>query len=228
MFGSNLKKKYKTWIYNNILPSVLWLFMKLLTDSLNLRILGEETVDHLRKQGKRIVYAIWHGRQFILVSQLPKKHVTVMSSTSRDGRLQAAILRKFGFDIVFGSSRRSAVRALVGVVKRMNEGRDVAMAVDGPTGPIYQVKPGALFLAKKCGACLVPLGYSTRRGIVMNAWDRYLLPLPFSRTVFIYGRPIHPSASMDRETMERENLELKIVLDRMMNEADRMTGRRNT
>ena len=220
-----MKKNYKTWIYKNILPSILWLFMKLLTDSLKLLIIGEETVEHLRKQGKRIVYVVWHGRQFMLVSQLPKKHVTVMSSTSRDGRLQAAILRKFGFDIVFGSSRRSAVKALVGVVKRMNGGWDAAMAVDGPTGPIYQVKPGALFLAKKCGACLIPLGYSTRKGIVMKAWDRYLLPLPFSRTVFLYGKPIYPSVHMGRETMDRENSELKTVLDRMMNEADRIAGR---
>jgi lysophospholipid acyltransferase (LPLAT)-like uncharacterized protein len=228
MFGINLEKKYKSWTYKFILPSVLWLFMKLLTDSLKLRIIGEVTVDHLRKQGKRIVYAIWHGRQFILVSQLPKKHVSVMSSTSRDGRLQAAILRKFGFEIVFGSSRRSAVRALVGVIKKMNKGWDVAMAVDGPTGPIHQVKPGALFLAKKCGACVVPLGYSTRRGIVMKAWDRYLLPIPFSRTVFIYGEPLYPSPDMDQETMDRENLELKAVLDRMMKKADRIAGRHGT
>jgi len=189
------------WLYQHIFPSIGWVFIKLWTKTLKIQVHGEKNIDTLRKKGQKIVYVFWHGRQFILVQYMAHKHICIMSSTSRDGRLQASILSKFGYEIAFGSSHKSPVRALVGMVGKMREGWDAAFAVDGPRGPIYKVKPGAVFLAKKMNAVIIPLTFSSNRFIDLTAWDKYRLPLPFSTCQFIMGDPIYPTESLEGSTI---------------------------
>ena len=195
----------KKWLYQHIFPFIGWLFISLWTQSLRIRVHGEDVVDSIRKKKQKIVYVFWHGRQFLLVKYMAHKHICIMSSTSRDGRLQASILSKFGYAIAYGSSHKSPVRALVSMIGNMREGWDAAFAVDGPRGPIYQVKPGAVFLAKKMNAIIIPLTFSSRWFIKMRAWDQYHLPLPFTRCDFFMGDPIKLSDSFNDLIIDNES-----------------------
>ena len=145
-----------------------------------------------------------------------------MSSTSRDGRLQAKILKKFHYEIIPGSSSKTPVRALIQSLKKIQEGYNFAITVDGPTGPIYKVKPGALYVAKKTGATIIPMSFSSSPAFVIKSWDRYLMPKPFSRAVHLIGEPWQPSPDLNEQTLEQEALHLEKILNSLTEKADRM------
>lgn len=216
----------KNWLYNKILPPLSYTAIYLLTKSIRIKILNKSKVDHYIKQGKKFVYVIWHGRQFLLTTHFAKMNTGVITSTSRDGRLQADILSKMGFKITYGSSSKSPVKALMGSVKLMRKGINMAIAVDGPTGPVYKVKPGALFLAKKLNAFIVPVSFSARPAITLRAWDNYLLPLPFSKAIIIWGDPMQLTQSTDKDILDKESSLLEKKLSIINNKADYMVNKK--
>jgi lysophospholipid acyltransferase (LPLAT)-like uncharacterized protein len=207
--------------------------MFIIYKTLRIFVEGRQHIEDLHKENRSVIYSAWHGRQFVTINHLAHQNICVLSSPSRDGRLQAAILTKFGYRIIFGSSKKSPVRALLGMVNELKlNGGDAIMAVDGPTGPIYKAKPGALFLAKKINAAVVPFTYSVENGLILKAWDRYLLPLPFSKCAIIYGHPLRLSQETDEDTIQKETARLEEALhcitrkaDNFMNRPDHLSGR---
>lgn len=143
------------------------------------------------------VLAFWHGRQFPLLAWRRRRRTAVMVSLSADGAMQARALALLGLEVVRGSSSRGGVRALAALVRRLRAGRDAAFAVDGPRGPLGVAKPGVAFAASRAGALVVPMGASAARARVFaRAWDRFLLPLPFTRVVVTLGPPLPPEAPL--------------------------------
>ena len=72
--------------------------------------------------------------------------------------------------------------------------------MDGPRGPARVVQPGVVQLARLTGAWILPITSSSSRPRFLGSWDRYLLPLPFSRAVVAYGEPFAISAETPDET----------------------------
>jgi len=210
------------WIYINILPTLSRAAIEILNSSLKLRIIGENHLNNLNSCGERIIFALWHGRQFLIIPYFSHQNLCVISSTSRDGILQANILKKLGYTIVPGSSSKSPVRALMGSIKKIKQGHNTAIAVDGPTGPIYKVKPGALFLAKKTGSAIVPLTFSSRSALILNAWDKYLLPKPFSHSLLIIDEPFYPTRDTGQKQIQKECLYIENRLNYITNKADKL------
>jgi lysophospholipid acyltransferase (LPLAT)-like uncharacterized protein len=157
--------------------------------SLRVRVHGEALE---RLEGRGRVLAFFHGTQLMLHALRRRRATCVMVSHSRDGELQAAALATLGFDVVRGSSSRGGVRALAEMVRRLRQPRtDAVFAVDGPRGPYGVVKRGALVAAERAGACIIPAGAAARRRVVLaRAWDRFVLPWPFTRVEIVLGAPI--------------------------------------
>jgi len=143
------------------------------------------------ERGARVL-AFFHGTQLLLHGLARRRRTCVMVSRSRDGDLQAAALRTLGFEVIRGSSSRGGARALAEMVHRLREpSTDAVFAVDGPRGPHGSVKPGALLAANRSGALVVPAGAAARRSwILARAWDRFVLPFPFTAVHIVIGEPI--------------------------------------
>ncbi|MCA9640065.1 MAG: lysophospholipid acyltransferase family protein [Myxococcales bacterium] len=145
------------------------------------------------------VFAFWHGKQLGLLRVPRPRPTQVLVSWSKDGELQSAAMQSFGLTVVRGSSSKGGGAALRQLVRRLPE-QDVALAVDGPRGPRRCAKPGAVLASRLAGAPLVPLGIAFGRSFVFRrAWDRFELPLPFSRVCVVIGDASEPS-SADRLT----------------------------
>lgn len=138
------------------------------------------------------VLAFFHGTQLLLHGLGRSRRTCVMVSHSRDGDLQASALSTLGFEVVRGSSSRGGARALRAMVHRLREPRtDAVFAVDGPRGPYGSVKPGVLAAARQSGARVVPAGAAARRAWVLSrAWDRFVLPWPFTSVHIVLGEPL--------------------------------------
>lgn len=140
-----------------------------------------------------VIYAFFHGRQFLLVDQFRKKNIAIMTSLSKDGDFQDALLRGLGYDTVRGSTSKGGARALAGMYRALLSGQSVAFAVDGAgKGPRGKVKPGAVYLSQKSGYPVIPLAASYAScHIFRKAWDLYRLPHPFSRALLLQDGPVY-------------------------------------
>jgi lysophospholipid acyltransferase (LPLAT)-like uncharacterized protein len=203
-----------------VVSLIAWTLMSIWSRTLRIRYVNKAIPDRLQSEGKNFIYAFWHGRQFILFHSHRNTGIIIPASESRDGEIQAQILKRFGFDVVRGSSKRKGDRALLGLVEGLRKGKTIALAVDGPRGPIYEVKQGVTYLAGKLNKRIVPVSTSARRFWILDKiWDKYLLPVPFTTGVVLYGEPITVNG-ISVEELELKRLELAAALNRLTAEAD--------
>ncbi len=168
----------------------------------------------------RKIYAIWHGHALALALFAMDRGIYTIASRFRDGEIAARLLEGLGFRVVRGSSEegRAEKGGRTGALRLLSvleEGRNVAITVDGPKGPAFKVKKGVVFLAQKTGAKIVPAVVKFERFRELSSWDRFLIPYPFTRGVVLVGREITVSGEDDleekRAELERELCELSSV-----------------
>ena len=159
------------------------------------------------------LYAMWHNNQ-CCVYGLPNKSITsVMVSRSRDGEVVAnSIERAFGFKTVRGSkARQGSVEATKQMIEALKHGENGAIMVDGPKGPVYKAKDGAIKIAKLAGVPIVPVvWYSSNFNLVkFKSWDRLQVPFLDVRLINLYGEPIYVPADGDDASDEEYRLKLE-------------------
>ena len=170
--------------------------------------------------GQPMVYAFWHGRIFPAVYHFRNHGIVVMTSRHRDGDYIAPLIRKFGFEAARGSSTRGGRSALEVMIQALERGRDVAFTIDGPRGPRYIAKSGAVWLAAKTGCPLIPLHLSHQRKWVLPSWDAFEIPKPFSRVLVMLGNPIHVPAGATEQGTAAAQRALQLSLDELMQRGD--------
>ena len=207
-----------------ILSFIGWSLMSLWSSTVRIRFMDRDIPDGLHAQGRNIIYAFWHGRQFLLFYAYRNTGIVIPASESRDGEIQAGIIGRFGLGVVRGSSKRKGAQALLGLVDALRSGKDIAIAVDGPRGPVYEVKQGITYIAGKLGIPIVPLSVAAKRAWVLEKiWDKYLLPVPFTECVIMYGEPIIVNGTGEEE-LENKRQELTAALNTIMARADASFG----
>ena len=211
-----------------ILSFIGWMLLSLWCRTLRITFVNKEVPDRLKAEGRNIIFAFWHGRQFLLFHTHRELGVVIPASESRDGEIQAGVLTRFGFEVVRGSSKRKGAQALLGLVDGLRRGKHIALAVDGPRGPLYEVKHGVTYLAGKLDKPIVPVITSAKRYWILDRiWDKYLLPVPFTRAVVMYGEPITVSGTSEN-VLESKREELQTALNRLMADADGYFTKRST
>lgn len=175
----------------------------------------------LKARGVPILFALWHGRMFLSIQAHRHEGIVTMASRSEDGEIIAGWLERNGYSVVRGSTTRGGSEALREMVRRIRSGRSGALTVDGPTGPPREVQPGIVQLARMTGGWILPITSSSRRPRFLRSWDRYLLPMPFSRNVVLYGEPFPIGAD---ETDPAAQSRIAKALDDATREADGAAG----
>jgi len=182
---------------------VLGLFVKIYLATLRVSVHVDAALDSA--DPRPWVLCFWHGDQLALLRWKRRRPTVALVSHSQDGQMQASALRIQGLLVERGSSSRGGPGGLRAIVRHLRAGHDAAFAVDGPRGPRFSVAPGACSAAELASGRLVPMGSSAPRGITLQrTWDRFRIPLPFSRVSVRLGAPLEAGAS-------REDLGLAIA-----------------
>ncbi len=122
--------------------------------------------------------------------------VGVLISPSVDGEIPAWIATRLGAQVIRGSSTRTGARALRDYYQLLvQDGVSPVITPDGPTGPRFIFKPGALMLAQLSGRPLLPMAYAASRAWFFG-WDKFVLPRPFSRIAIAIGEPVYVDSSI--------------------------------
>lgn len=184
-----------------------------------------EVGDRIIAAGETAVVCFWHGRLLMMPkAQRPGAKFAMLISGHRDGRFIARAVARFGIRAITGSTTRGGLTAARECLDALQSGTIVCIAPDGPRGPRMRASLGAIEIARLSGKPLVPVACSTTRRKVLGSWDRFLLPLPFGRGVFVLGDPIYPPPAEDRQAAETMRRRLEEALNAVSAEADRLTG----
>ena len=175
---------------------------------------------------KPVVACFWHGRLAVMrpAWRRSPSRFHMLISGHRDGEVVAIAMRRLGFPVISGSSRRGGTSALRAMSQVLWRGDSVGITPDGPRGPRMRAKLGAIKAAQAAGVPIVPVTGSIRRCRVLKTWDRFLGADFFSRGLLLFGEPIEVPKGLDRDGMEAKRLELETVLNDLTREADLACG----
>ncbi len=205
-------------LLRSAVPYLAYSYITLVGRTTRLRWRGREHPQALRRAGRRFIYAFWHQRQVFFTWTHRGEPISVLVSRSRDGELIARTMALSGIRASRGSSSRGGAAGLRDMMAVMAEGFDVGFTPDGPKGPARQVKEGVIFLAQKLGAPIVPITNGVSRKLEFpRSWDRFQVPLPFSRAVVVCAPPIEVGPGDDPAAKAEE---LRRALEEITAQAD--------
>ena len=199
-----------------IVPRMVWALLWVVGHTWRFEVIAEDGVTPViegQKAGAE-VYCFWHQCVLPCAMYFRASGAVILVSRSFDGELITRVLRLFGFDAVRGSSSRGAHEGLLGLKHVIETGRTAIFTADGPLGPIYQTKMGPIKLAQATGAPIGAFHLQPERAWVVNSWDRFLVPKPFTRVVVSWAQWTRVPGDLAQEQFETKRQELNDAIER--------------
>lgn len=193
-----------------------YLLIRVIGATIRFQVEGWEHFESIERADKLPIYAFWHDRIFAGTYFFRNRGIAVITSQSKDGEYIARFIKRLGYGAIRGSSTRGGVGALVEMIKAMRAGTPTAFTLDGPKGPRYTAKPGAILLAKKTGEPIMPFVVECKKFWTVGSWDRLQIPKPFTPATVIIGEPIYVEANADEKSIADKLQEVQLSLDAMV------------
>jgi len=216
-----ISKERKRAFIIKYLPNLTSKFQKFLYSSIKWEFVG---IENGLKVEKPVVIAFFHGRMLMLPFFYnilrPNRKIKMIVSNHFDGTFIGKVVSYLGIEILQGSSTRGGTRLLKQILNLKNF--DIGITPDGPKGPGEKVKNGVIFISKVTGFPILPVTYSVKHKKILNTWDRFLIPRPFSKGVFICGEPIYLPENLDDNEFEHYKNILEEKLKKINNLAEGM------
>lgn len=166
------------------------------------------------------IYVFWHRCLLSIAWFARDRGFGVLISQHYDGELIAQVAERLGYRLFRGSSTRGGPDALQAMETALTQGQPIALTVDGPRGPVFRAKGGAIQLAKATGAPIYALHVSPRRTWTMRSWDRLQIPKPGARLRGVWAGPLRVPSDASPEQMEELRQEMEAMLNRLREEND--------
>jgi lysophospholipid acyltransferase (LPLAT)-like uncharacterized protein len=198
----------RRWLYKIAAPIVLALLRLVVGWCRVARILGAEHISTALARSPSFIPVYWHQHQLFCAKYLFEQRAAgvklgVLISPSVDGEFGAMIVRSLGGEVIRGSSSHTGARALRDFYQALvHDGISPVIAPDGPRGPPWKFKPGALLLAQLSQRPVVPLSYFASRAWKIS-WDRFVIPKIGARIVIAVGEPVYVPKGLDAAGLER-------------------------
>ena len=224
-FASLSQYTLKQRVLIHLADWAFFLAIKLIGGSIQFETEGDEHLKAIESEDKLPIYAVWHDRIFLGTAYLKGRGIVFLTSQSFDGEYIARFLQRFGYGAIRGSSTRGGARGLVEMIRGMDRGLAMGFTVDGPKGPRYEVKSGAILLAKKTGNPILPFIVHPKKYWTINSWDKLQIPRPFTLALLAFGKPVYVESSASDEQIEAKRIELQDVLDRLVKHGKDWAGK---
>ncbi len=207
-----MKKKIRKYLQVTVVPYILYLITKFI-------YFTNKKVFHFPKNipNEPFIASFWHGhilmQPFVFRKIRGKDTFKAIISTHSDGESIAKMVEFLGVGSVRGSSSKGGAKALIGAIKELRAGTDIAITPDGPRGPIYSVADGIVALSKKTDAKILVFSYKASKCWKLKSWDKFTIPKPFGIIDFYVSEPF------DVNKLEIEDAK-KFIKDKMMENVD--------
>ncbi len=188
------------------------------------RIDGEENLTAALAKAPSLVPCYWHQHQLFCARYLLQRRAAGLVpgwliSPSVDGELGAMMVSRVGARVIRGSSSHTGARALrdyyVALVK---DNISPVVTPDGPKGPRFKFKPGAILLAQMSGRPMLPMAYAASHAWLIQ-WDKFVIPMPFARISIAIGKPRYVARVLDAAAIEALQGEMERELKQLFAKA---------
>ncbi len=158
------------------------------------KLIGAEHIEPFISGDKICAPCYWH-QHHVVGSTLIRSWVRrgfkacFLVSGSVDGEVPERIARAWGAEVIRGSANQSGALALRDMQRMMKNGFSIVTTADGPRGPKYEFKLGAILMARIAGVPVIPFGCAADRAWYLNRWDNFMVPKPFARVIMAIGEP---------------------------------------
>jgi lysophospholipid acyltransferase (LPLAT)-like uncharacterized protein len=147
-------------------------------------------------------------------------------SGSVDGEVPERIARAWGAEVIRGSANQSGALALRDMQRMMKSGFSIVTTADGPRGPKYEFKMGAILMARIAGVPVVPIGCAADRAWYLDRWDNFMVPKPFARIVVAIGEPIPIPSDAPLDGLEPYRISVQQAVMSLMADSESMLHNR--
>jgi lysophospholipid acyltransferase (LPLAT)-like uncharacterized protein len=179
-----------------ILGFIVWVIYKIISSTWRTKISEPPGMLEDMKQKKGIILAHFHGDEIALISLTKRYKIATMTSTSKDGEIMNTTLNLLGAKTSRGSSTRGGIRALKGLIRLCKDGRSASFAVDGPKGPLHEVKAGVFEFSRLTGANIYACGVTCDRAWHFpKSWNKTYFPKPFAKLDIVW---LGPTLAIDK------------------------------
>jgi len=210
-----MKKKIFKYLEIKVIPFILQLFVRFIY------LTSKKTFHHPKDElsNDNYIFSMWHGdllmQSFNYLKYKNNGKVRAIISEHRDGITIRKTVEHLGIGSFSGSSTRGGAKALIGAIKALKNGIDVAITPDGPKGPIYSIADGVVVLSQKTKTRILPISTIPTSYWQMKSWDKFIVPKPFGEIHFYIGEPF------DLEGLAMEEAKELIKTKMMENQLDK-------
>ncbi len=195
-----------------VVPLLIKLIMSLITITCRIRWENKDIYQNALESNKPFILSMWHNSCTIAAWVLRDSKITVMISDSKDGEYVSRLANYFGIQTIRGSSSSGSEKAVRSALRVLARKKPIAITPDGPRGPRYKMKSGALWFAASSKSPIIPLHIESSRQWVFNSWDKHRFPKPFSTIYVCVGEPLY----LKREALENDIDQVTLQVEKHM------------
>ena len=187
-----------------VLGCIVWIIYKIISSTWKITIHEPPELKAELKKNKGVILSHFHGDEIVLISLAKHYKIATMTSTSKDGEMMNTALKLLGAKTSRGSSTRGGVSALKGLIRLSKLGHNCSFAVDGPKGPLFEIKPGVFELSRLTQANIYTCGVSCNQAWhFLRSWNKTFFPKPFAKINVVWTGPL---VAIDKLTDPRSNI----------------------
>ena len=211
-----IKRFSKTSFGQKIIGFLFYLITKIIFLSIRWKFYNEDQKSNIFNVDNQYIFCCWHNRLFLGPHLLPRNRIiNALQSSHSDGMITSIAFKYLGMNVILGSSMKGGMQAFRKMVKCIQNGESIAITPDGPKGPKESVKEGIIKLAQITGAPIVPLVWTTKKFKVIDSWDHFVIPFPFSKGIYTFGKPIYVDKKISENNFEILRLEVENEIKRL-------------
>lgn len=210
-----------------IIGFILALFYFPLASTLGFRRSVTNFQKHWEKEGRPLLRCGWHEHILAFVFRHAFRNMCVMASNSKDGELISSALKTLRFNVCRGSSSKGGGDALRTMLRAYKDNWNISLMIDGPRGPRRVIKNGIMYLASMTDSLVIPTIAVVKWYFRVNSWDKMVIPIPFSPSVELNGRPIIIPRNPTESEMKNKLVELENEFKNLERIADKMLENKN-
>ncbi|MFA3782530.1 lysophospholipid acyltransferase family protein [Melioribacteraceae bacterium 4301-Me] len=218
MSTKKVRKKILYYLGLTVLSSLINFLMK----TVKIRYKNYSTIEKFKSEKQNFVSAFWHGTMLTGWYIHKDTNIAALVSKSKDGDILEKLLGRWGYKVVRGSSSNGGKEALLLLLELAENGYSIAITPDGPKGPPYKMKAGAVITAKTKKIPLILAGISCCKKKVLKSWDNFEVPYPFSIINVVFSEPIWIDSKLNYEETNKLITDCEIKLNKLRKEASKL------
>lgn len=189
------------------------------------KVIGADIAERIVTDGNVYAPCYWHQHHILCTNMIRGWihrgfRTSFLVSASVDGDVPARIARAWGAEVIRGSANQTGALVLRDMRETLKRGVSIVTTADGPNGPKYEFKAGAVLMARIAAVPLVPLACAADRAWHLTRWDDFMIPKPFSRVVLAVGEPIEVPSDTPLDRIEEYRMKMEQAVMSLKSESE--------